>query len=222
MNLPNRLTLVRIIMIPVMVIIWYIQPLRDNILIPGFGGGDGVSWCMFVELILFIVASVTDFLDGYLARKNNQVTNFGKFADPLADKILVFTAMLFLVIDHGQGYVRSGLAEIGCAKWFCDAAEFSLNANVHAWVFVTMLVREFAVSGVRMVVAKEGEVIAAGKLGKWKTATTMVSIIFLFLYALNPFIAIIGRILMYVACVLTVVSGIEYLYKSKHILFKSM
>lgn len=112
----------------------------------------GVSWLYFLLVILFILASVTDFLDGAIARKYQLITTFGKLADPLADKMLVFTAMTVLMMD---GFIPM-------------------------WVYIVILIREFMVSGIRMVVIEKGTVIAAAKLGKWKTFVTMVAIIVLF------------------------------------------
>ena len=198
MTLPNKLTLLRIILIPVMIIIWYI-PILQKTFIPytGIGNGyEGISWCFLIELIIFSLASFTDFLDGKIARKRNLITSFGKFADPLADKMLVFTAMVLLMIDNQN--------------------------NMPAWVFIVMIIREFMVSGIRMVVASEGTVIAAAKLGKWKTATTMVAIIVLFFSHTCLPVEIIGRVLMYIACALTIISGIEYFWKSKDIILKSI
>ena len=203
MNLPNKLTMLRIILVPVMIILFYIPWLSsNNIFSYKINGVDhGLSWLYFIELLLFAIASITDFLDGYLARKNNLVTSFGKFADPLADKILVFSIMaMFLVYPYNAGLLPKG-------------------PLVPLWVYVVMLIREFAVSGVRMVAAKNGEAIAAGKTGKWKTFITMVAIIVLFLSGLHDAVIYAGQVLVYIACLLTIISGIEYIVKGrKHIL----
>ncbi len=130
MNTANKLTLLRVILIPVYLIIWHLDFAYNNI----------------VALIIFIVASVTDFIDGYVARHYNQVTDFGKFMDPLADKVLVLTSMI-------------------C---FCAMGRFP------AWALVIVMAREFAVSGLRMVAVDNGRVIAAGWSGKVKTFATMV------------------------------------------------
>ena len=197
MTLPNKLTMLRILIIPVMVIIWYIPWLQNNYVFGGLQDGYlGLSWCFLIQFILFAIASITDFLDGSIARKRNLITTFGKFADPLADKMLVFTAMVLLMLDNPQ--------------------------NVPAWVFIIMIIREFMVSGIRMLVASKGVVIPAGKLGKWKTATTMVAIIVLFFSHLCFPIQLVGQILMYLAGLLTVVSGIEYLWNSREIIFESI
>ena len=132
MNLPNKLTLLRIILIPVFMVVLY-------------WGFPGATW---VALAIFIIASLTDMLDGKIARKYNLVTDFGKFADPLADKMLVTAAMLWFV-------------EIG---------------QMPAWMLLIVICREFAVSGLRMIASDKGRVIAAGWSGKVKTASTMVCI----------------------------------------------
>lgn len=145
MNLPNKLTIFRIILVPIMVIVSYFS---TDI---SFLGIPLISWLL---VIVFSIASYTDHLDGKLARKNNQITTFGKFADPLADKILVLSAMLILV--------ESG--------------------KLPAWIPIVVLVREFVVSGYRLIaVEKGGKVVAANIWGKIKTFTQMIGIIFMFL-----------------------------------------
>lgn len=208
MTLPNKLTMVRILLIPVMMILWFVPQLNTILsgieIIPGAsgdmigstGGFDGMNLLMLLELLIFAIASFTDFLDGNIARKRNLVTSFGKFADPLADKMLVFSAMVILMLDN--------------------------PANMPGWVFIIMIIREFMVSGIRMVVATEGVVIAAAKMGKWKTATTMIAIIVLFFSHTCLAVQIIGQVLMYIACLLTVISGIEYFWNSKSVILKSI
>ena len=196
MTLPNKLTMLRIILIPVMIILFYIPWFSENKIFLD------VTYLYFIEFIIFFVASVTDFVDGYLARKNNQVTTFGKFLDPLADKMLVFSSMTILLLDN------SGVLPEG--------------PLVPMWVFVIMLIREFMVSGIRMLVSSRGVVIAAGWLGKWKTFITMIAIGALFMSGLHVSITYIGQIFMYIACILTVVSGIEYFWKSRKIILESM
>ena len=141
MNLPNKLTIFRIILVPIMVIIPFLG-------IDGRFLGIPISW-LIIDAI-FVIASITDKLDGYLARKNNQVTTFGKFLDPLADKILVLAAMVMLVEMQ----------------------------KLPAWIPIIVLAREFVVSGYRLIaVEKGGQVIAASKWGKLKTVTQMLAII---------------------------------------------
>ncbi|MBR6071991.1 MAG: CDP-diacylglycerol--glycerol-3-phosphate 3-phosphatidyltransferase [Acholeplasmatales bacterium] len=197
MTLPNKLTLLRILLIPVMVIIFYIPWFSENLIFLD------VTYLYFFEFIIFFVASVTDFVDGYLARKNNQVTTFGKFLDPLADKMLVFSSMTILLLNN------SGVLPEG-------------QPLVPMWVFVVMLIREFMVSGIRMLVSSRGVVIAAGWLGKWKTFITMIAIGALFMGGLHISIIYIGQIFMYIACILTIVSGIEYFWKSRKIILESV
>ena len=170
MNLPNKLTLLRILLIPFFMGVLYM----------GFPG------CEIVALVIFIVASFTDLLDGKIARKYNLVTDFGKFADPLADKMLTTAAML----------------------WFVE------NGQMPAWVLLIVLVREFAVSGLRMIASDKGRVIAAGWSGKVKTASTMACIVLMFL----PIPAIVNTICVLVIAVTTLYSGVEYFTKNKDII----
>ena len=188
MTLPNKLNMVRVIVIPLMIVLCYIPWLKENTLFLG------VSWLYFLLVILFILASVTDFLDGAIARKYQLITTFGKLADPLADKMLVFTAMTVLMMD---GFIPM-------------------------WVYIVILIREFMVSGIRMVVIEKGTVIAAAKLGKWKTFVTMVAIIVLFFSGLHEIIEIIGTVLIYLACALTILSGIEYFYNNRKDILESI
>lgn len=189
MTLPNKLTFLRILIIPVMVIIYCIPYLRNNAIFLN------MSYANFINLILFMIASFTDFLDGHIARKYNLITTFGKFADPLADKMLVFTAMSMFM---ATGYV------------------------LPVWVFVIILIREFMVSGIRMVAVENGKVIAASKLGKIKTFTTMIALIIMFWYQTSDVVLLIGQIGMYVACLFTVISGIDYFWKNREIILESI
>ena len=150
MNLPNKLTIFRIILVPILVIIPLIGINQEWYGIP-------ITWIL-VDIV-FIIASITDKLDGYIARSRNQVTTFGKFLDPLADKILVLSAMLLIVED----------------------------GRLPAWIPIIVLAREFVVSGYRLIaVEKGGIVIAASKWGKLKTVTQMMAIILAFV-DMNPF-----------------------------------
>lgn len=177
MNLPNKLTLLRVCMIPVFVVL----ALR-----PAFG-------CQIAATLVFALASFTDMLDGKIARKRNLVTNFGKFADPIADKLLVMSAMIVMV---GQGRIPS-------------------------WVCVLILAREFVISGFRLVAVEGGRVIAAGKLGKLKTVTQMIAILLLLLLvpvegdALLGYAGIVAAtIILYLSLFFTVVSGAEYIIRN--------
>ena len=195
MNLPNKLTIFRIALVPIMVMI----PLLD---IDGSILGIPISW-IAIDLI-FIIAALTDKLDGYLARKNNQITTFGKFLDPLADKILVLAAMIMLV---------------------------EMN-KLPAWIPVIVLAREFVVSGYRLIaVEKGGKVIAASKWGKLKTVTQMIAIILAFLDknafgvcflgTLSGFYLIfniVATVMMIVQTIATISSGIDYLKGAKDLI----
>lgn len=195
MNLPNKLTIFRIILVPIMVLIPFLGIRGDFLGIP-------VEWIV-VDLI-FVIASLTDKLDGYLARKNNQITTFGKFLDPLADKILVLAAMVMLVE----------------------------MAKLPAWIPIIVLAREFMVSGYRLVaVEKNGKVIAASKWGKLKTVTQMIAIVLAFL-DLNAFGAcffgnlqgvslglnIIVTFMMIIQTIATIFSGIDYMKGAKDLI----
>lgn len=169
MNLPNKLTLLRFVLVPVFMVFMYI----DN------------PYSYLIGLIVFAVASFTDFLDGSIARKYNMVTDFGKFMDPLADKCLVIAAMLWFV-------------EIG---------------QMPAWALLIVVVREFAVSGIRMQAANLGRVIAAGWSGKVKTASTMVCICLMLL----PIPAVVNTVCVAVIVVTTLYSGGEYLLNNKDV-----
>jgi len=196
MTLPNKLTLLRIIIIPVMIVLFYIPWLSENNIFLG------VSYLYFIEFLIFIIASLTDFLDGYIARKYNLVTTFGKFLDPLADKMLVFSSMVILMLNN-NGVIPGG-------------------PLIPMWVFVVMIIREFMVSGIRMLVSTKGVVIAAGWMGKWKTFVTMIAILVLFMSGIHVSVIYIGQVLMYIACLLTIVSGAQYFWRSRNIILESV
>ena len=180
MNLPNKLTLTRIILVPVFMIFVSLTSL-DSIV-------DGNFNATFYLLagIVFAAASFTDYLDGHLARKWHMVTDFGKFADPLADKMLVTAALLWFV-------------EIG---------------QMPAWALLIVLVREFAVSGLRMIASDKGRVIAAGWSGKVKTASTMVCIVLMFL----PIPGWLNTVCVAVIAITTLYSGVEYFVLNRDII----
>ncbi len=195
MNTPNKLTIIRILLVPIMLIVYLIN-------IPG--NIFGIPLSAIIIDIIFIIGALTDKVDGYLARKNNQITNFGKFLDPIADKILVISAMLILI-------------QMG---------------NLPAWIPIIIITREFAVSGYRLIAVQEnGEVIAANKWGKIKTVTQMIAIILAFLDT-NPFgtiftqtlpvwqfmINLLVTIFMIVCVIATIFSGYEYLKGGKDLL----
>ena len=172
MTISNKLTILRIIMVPIFVVLMMMDL---------YIGAAAV----------FVIASATDWLDGYLARKRNEITNFGKFADPIADKILVVSALACLM-------------EIGV---------------VPAWAVIIVVAREFIVSGLRMSAAAQNVVIAADGFGKIKTVTQMVSITMLLL-GLWGIWGTIAYVLFYISVVLTFLSGISYIVKYKDILMK--
>ena len=172
MTISNKLTILRIILVPVFVALMMLN--------------QGIA-----ATIVFVVASLTDMLDGYLARKRNEITNFGKFADPIADKILVVSALLCLM-------------EI---------------AVIPAWAVIIVIAREFIVSGLRMSAAAQDVVIAADGFGKIKTITQMVSITMLLL-GIGGVFGLIAQILFYVSVALTFMSGVSYIVKYKDVLMK--
>ena len=196
MTLPNKLTLIRIFLIPVMIIIFYIPWFTETKVFGDF------TLLYLVEFAIFAIASITDFFDGHIARSRNLVTTFGKFADPLADKMLVFSAMAILMVNPVVLNVTGSVMPM--------------------WAFVIMIIREFMVSGIRMLVASKGVVIPAGKLGKFKTFTTMIAICVLFFSQTHVVVAYTGQILMYVACLFTVISGAEYFWQSRKVIFESI
>jgi CDP-diacylglycerol--glycerol-3-phosphate 3-phosphatidyltransferase len=199
MTLPNKLTIGRICVIPAIIIIACIPYLNENYVFAD------VSIANLINVILFALASATDFLDGHIARKHNLVTTFGKFADPLADKCLVLTSLLILM--NSGGGVTFGVTYVRLAPM---------------WAVAIILLRELIVSGVRLVAAERGEVIAAGWAGKVKTFVTMVAIIFVFLAGIHKVVGIIALILMYASVALTIYSGVEYVYNSRKIIFESI
>lgn len=191
MNLPNKITVSRICLIPIFVIVMLFD----------FGWGTirfiGAEMPVhhFIGALIFILASTTDWIDGHFARKYNLVTTLGKFLDPLADKLLVSAAFIMLV-------------ELGMAP---------------AWVIIVILSREFAVTGLRSILAGEGKIVAASKLGKIKTWTQIVAISALLLH--NTIFILLGipfdMIALYVALFFTIWSGWDYFYLNRRVLLDS-
>lgn len=175
MNTPNKLTVARMIIVPVLVVF----------LLTGWGGDAN----RYISLALFVVASVTDWFDGYLARKNNLVTNFGKFMDPLADKLLVCSAMICMI---------------------------ELN-RLPAWFVIIIIGREFIISGFRLIAAENGIVIAANYWGKFKTASQMIMIILLILHFDGIFVTL-EQIFIWLSLALTIISLITYIWQNKSVL----
>ena len=177
MNLPNKLTMVRVVLIPVYLVLWHLDFTFNN----------------YAALAVFVVASLTDFLDGYIARKHNLVTDFGKFMDPLADKMLVLTAM----------------------TCFCAMGRFP------DWALVIVMAREFAVSGLRLVAVDNGRVIAAGWSGKVKTFSTMVCLCLMHLVSPSPMSGMpnyLDWVCVIVIAATTLYSGIEYFVLNRDVL----
>ena len=170
MTTASKITVARVLLIPIYMVFMYLS------------GGQPGLW-MWLGLAVFIVASITDFVDGQIARKCNQVTDFGKFLDPLADKLLTIAAMAM----------------------FCEWGLFP------AWALMIVLTREFAVSGLRMVAAPKGRVIAAGKSGKFKTASSMVGLCFMMAF---PAVVWLNWVVVGVIVVTTVYSGVEYFVRN--------
>ncbi|MGN0388737.1 MAG: CDP-diacylglycerol--glycerol-3-phosphate 3-phosphatidyltransferase [Suilimivivens sp.] len=173
MNLPNKLTIFRVILIPFFII---------ALLVPGIPAGN------WIALAIFIVASLTDLLDGKIARKYNLVTNFGKFMDPLADKLLVCSALICLV-------------------------ELS---RIPSWMVVIIIAREFTISGFRLIAADNGVVIAASYWGKFKTTFQMIAVCLMI--ANISALSLLTTVITWIAVILTVVSLVDYLVKNKDVM----
>ena len=184
MNLPNKLTIFRVILIIPFVILL-------------LGSANGWGWFQaifggimeyvdYIAVTIFVIASFTDMLDGKIARKYNLVTNFGKFMDPLADKLLVCSALICPV-------------EMG---------------RLPAWIVIVIIAREFIISGFRLVASDNGIVIAASYWGKFKTVSQMIMVILLLLNIQNTFFQILGTVFVWIALILTVVSLVDYVVKN--------
>ena len=171
MNLPNKLTVLRVIMIPIFVI-FMITPWANK----------------YVALALFCIASFTDYLDGYLARRDNLVTNFGKFMDPLADKLLVCSAMICLI------------------------------PKLPVWIVLIIIAREFIISGFRLVASDNGIVIAASYWGKFKTVSHMTMVIMLILDLPFAIYQVATQVVIWVGLILTIISLVDYVLKNKQVL----
>ncbi|EOT39101.1 CDP-diacylglycerol--glycerol-3-phosphate 3-phosphatidyltransferase [Enterococcus columbae] len=192
MNLPNKLTVLRIFMIPIFIVLLAVPMNLGQIQV----GDQSLLMTHLIAAIVFALASFTDWLDGQIARARGLVTNFGKFADPLADKMLVMTAFIMLVA-------------LGKAP---------------AWVIAIIVCRELAVTGLRLLLVEHGEVMAAAWPGKIKTATQMIAIILLLLNNL-PFSLInvpLDLIMLYICLIFTVYSGADYFIKNKDVFKGSM
>lgn len=202
MTTANKITIFRVLLIPVMIVFMTINSL----------GNIQFLWMdietnRFIIALIFVIASLTDFIDGYVARKYNQITTFGKFLDPIADKVLVLTAMIFLVVENPTQDI----------------------AKVTIWAVMIVIIREFTVTGIRLVAVDKGTVIAASIYGKIKTVLTMIALI---LMLFNDFgvpyqqlgmqEGLLGIILWYAAIFFTILSGWDYFYKNKESILKTM
>ncbi|RKM57590.1 CDP-diacylglycerol--glycerol-3-phosphate 3-phosphatidyltransferase [Butyrivibrio sp. CB08] len=176
MNLPNKLTVARVVLIP-----FFVFFLLNDAMNPNF------KW---IALAIFIVASLTDLFDGKIARKYNLITDFGKFMDPLADKLLVCSAMI-------------GLIELG---------------RIEAWIVIVIIAREFIISGFRLIAADNGRVIAASYWGKFKTTFQMIMVILMIANLDITPLPLITQVIKWIALILTIVSLVDYLIKNKDVM----
>jgi CDP-diacylglycerol--glycerol-3-phosphate 3-phosphatidyltransferase len=187
-NLANKITLARIFLVPVVMIFLLV---RLNLGVIRFGGGE-ITISEIIAAAIFILAAITDGLDGYIARKKKLVTNLGKFLDPLADKLLISAALISLVEMQ----------------------------RLEAWIAIVIISREFAVTGLRLVAAAEGQVIAASVLGKLKTIVQIIAIVVLIVNNF-PFSTIsfpVDEIITWVAVIITLLSGIDYFSKNYQVI----
>lgn len=176
MNLPNKLTVCRVILIPFFVFFLLFDPARVSF-----------KW---IALGIFVIASLTDMLDGKIARKYNLITDFGKFMDPLADKLLVCSAMI-------------GLIELG---------------RIPSWIVIVIIAREFVISGFRLIASDNGRVIAASYWGKFKTTFQMIMVILMIADIQNNVFYMLTQVIMWIALALTIISLVDYLVKNKDVM----
>ena len=210
MNTPTKITVSRIIAIVAMILtlfIFYIVHKVDNSFVIPNIGDTGINWLYFGLFIFFVLASFTDYLDGHLARKNNQVTNLGKFLDPVADKLLINSMIIFLIVP--AAYVTNG------------QMSFSI------WCAILLVARDIVVDALRFIAAQKGVVIAANIFGKMKTVLQMiaVSLVLLngwpFIYFDRDWVVRIADIFVYLATLVSVISGVIYVYQNRSALKES-
>ncbi|MGL5541472.1 MAG: CDP-diacylglycerol--glycerol-3-phosphate 3-phosphatidyltransferase [Erysipelotrichaceae bacterium] len=197
MNLPNRISVFRIFLVPLLVLVMLFPYAQFGIDMPEYYVGSvSISLVNIIAVVIFVVASATDFLDGYLARRDNLVTSFGKFIDPIADKLLVNTILILLAV----------------------------RGEVPILPILIMIWRDMLVDGMRMSAASSGTVVAAGLLGKAKTVVQMAAIVVLLCNNL-PFELVrfpMGEFLLWLATFISVASGIVYFMKLKNVILESM
>jgi len=208
MTIANKITIGRILMIPLMIIF---------VLIPGLNKPEntiifGMTIGQLIFSILFIVASLTDFLDGYLARSRDEITTFGKFLDPIADKILVLTALIFMTKF----------------PYWSDGNQDRYSVYILIGILV-IIIREFVITGIRLVAADKGKVIAASSLGKAKTFATMIAIIVMLFNGFGLMNLIkeglfdyISMGIFWIAIILTLLSGVDYIIRNRAIILESV
>ena len=209
MNLPNKLTIFRILLIPVIILVYSVKQLRESfILFPN------LSQANFIILLIMFIGAITDFLDGHIARRDNLVTNFGKFLDPIADKLLTFTGFIILMQQNSYNQIISGGTSATLITW---------------WMVLVIFARETIVTGLRLLAVEQGRVIAANKYGKIKTTLQFITIIFILaggsvmvvkgeLININLVYDIIAKILIIAMLAVTIFSGYDYIIKNKDVL----
>ena len=206
MNTPTKITFSRIIAIVIMVItlvvLYFIGLANPNFSIPNIGN-TGMNWLYFGLFIFFVIASFTDFLDGYLARKNNQVTDLGKFLDPVADKLLINSMIIFLIVP--ASYVHNG------------------QMNFSLWCALILVARDIIVDALRFIAAQKGVVIAANIFGKMKTVLEMVAVSLVllngwpFYYFDKDWVVRIADIFVYLCTLVSVISGVIYVVQNRKV-----
>ncbi len=209
MNLPNKLTIFRILLIPLIILVYSVKQLRESfILFPN------LSQANFIILLIMFIGAITDFLDGHIARRDNLVTNFGKFLDPIADKLLTFTGFIILMEQNSYNQIISGGTSATLITW---------------WMVLVIFARETIVTGLRLLAVEQGRVIAASKYGKIKTTLQFITIIFILaggsvmvvkgeLININLVYDIIAKILIIAMLAVTIFSGYDYIIKNKDVL----
>ena len=181
-NSANKLTILRVILIPIFVFLYMV-------------GSDNSYSLKLLATIIFILASITDYFDGIIARKYNLVTNFGKLLDPLADKMLVISSLLLITV----------------------------NGDINVIFTLVIVLREIIISAIRLIALEQGEVIAASKIAKYKTATQMIAMIMIMLdlHKINTCLYVLTYLVFYISFVLTVLSLLDYIIKSKNVILKN-